>query len=422
MAKKPVKKTVAPPKKKVTAADIRNALRPRGVPNVSKREEVLSLARGPLDLKLGEAKSSSITLSVKTDEQKAIEQCGIWYNRLTKANPKLLATVASMIGLRRAYAVAYRELQDQTEAAQAKLDEQQGGEEIPPEFCDFAVQYAMWAASKPFNEHDMMSGVLETILPWLADVVDAHTEADEQAAIAERAELNEKRRNTPLPVGVKHTVAQEDTALARDRALVLVGWEPAVRWLMDEMCSNVLNAKEHDFRIVRLVNRAPKAGEQHARMVRLAPSAWSGVANSDRDIDKMVFEFVEPTAGGPVDLVAIDDLSLAFTGGFVGRNKYANAGDAHRRLKKWTDKMGAGLVASVPTETFVLPDFSGSEFEQLKTFANLRPVVVTDGAGEEKGDHYKVVVGTDATVFYVPKETIDAYSTSKLIVPAGVIS
>jgi|GEM_PF-4034636 len=44
MAKKPVKKPVAPPKKKVTAADIRNALKPRGVPDVSKREEVLSLA------------------------------------------------------------------------------------------------------------------------------------------------------------------------------------------------------------------------------------------------------------------------------------------------------------------------------------------------------------------------------------------
>lgn len=126
MAKKPVKKPVAPPKK-VTAADIRNALKPRGVPDMSKREEVLSLARGPLDLKLGEKHSSPITLSVKTDEQKAIEQCGIWYNRLAKANPKLLATVASMIGLRRAYAVAYRELQDQTEEAQKKLDEQQAG-------------------------------------------------------------------------------------------------------------------------------------------------------------------------------------------------------------------------------------------------------------------------------------------------------
>jgi hypothetical protein len=423
MAKKPAKKPLKPAKKTITSEDIRNALKPRSrVPDLTRREEVLTLARQPIDIRLGERNSSTVTMSApKTDQQRAIEQCGIWYNKLTKSNPKMLSTVASMIGLRRAYAVAYRELQEQIEASQATLDQQGQGEEIPAEFCDFAVQYAMWAASKPFNEHDMMSGVLETILPWLADVVDSHTVADEKAAMEERAELNERRRNTPLPIGVKHTPAQEGTSLARDRALVLIGWEPAVRWLMDEMCSNVLNTQEHDFRIVRCLTRPPNASEQHARMIRLAPSAWSGVANSDRDIDKMVFEFIEPTAGGPVDMVAIDNLSLAFTGGFVGRNPYANAGDAHRRLKKWTDKLGAGLVATVPTETYQLPDFSGNEFEQLKTFANLRPVAVTDGAGEGKDDHYKVVVGTEATVFYVPKATIDAYSTSKLILPSGVI-
>lgn len=424
MPKKPRKHAATPPKKKVTANDIRNALKPRmQLPDLAKREEVLSLARGPVDIKLGGERSSPISLSApKTDQQKAIEACGVWYTRLTKTNPKLLATVASMIGLRRAYAVAYRELQDQIQASQDKLDEQKAGETLPAELCDFAVQYAMWAASKPFNEHDMMTGVLETILPWLADVVDAHTSADERAATEELAERNERRRNTRLPVGFKHTPAEEDCGVARDRALVLVGWEPAVRWLMDEMCSNVLNARENDFRIVRLMTRPPVAGEQHARMVRLAPSAWAGVANTDRDIDKMVFEFIEPTAGGPIDMVAIDDLSQAFTGGFVGRSPFANAGDAHRRLRKWTDKMGAGLVAAVPLESFQLPDFGGSEFEQLKTFANLRPVTVTDGASEEKGDHYKVVVGTDATVFYVPKQTIDAYHVSKLIVPSGVIS
>lgn len=412
-----------PRPKKLNTRTIRNstlrgAIPLKKLPDPVKLGQLADLAAAAPRVRLGGADSGTLTsvLEAKTHDQSALELCGKWYERFKELNPHVLETVASMVGLRRAYTVAYRELTEAIEAGQLTLDGQKQGEEIPPEFADFCVQYAMWLASKPFNEHDMMEGITGTILPWIATVVDKHTEADQAEAVAERAELNERRRKTNLPVGLKHSPAQEDDTLGRDRALVLVGWKNAVQWLMDEMLGKVLLDKEYAFQVVRMLTKAPRPGDQSARLVRLAPSAWGGCANSDRDIDKMVALFIDPTVGGPVDLVAVDDLSAAHTAGFVGRNRFAQAGDAHRRLKKWCDKMGAGLVAAVPLDAPELPDMAGPEFEQLKTFAYLRPVSVRDG----EGDHYVVTVGTDATVFLVPKHTLDAYGPATLVVPEGV--
>lgn len=424
--KRPVRAKPEPKEKKPntrTIRNVRNVIPLAKTPDVEKMSLLAELAAAPPKVKLGGANSGDLTtiISTKTREQRALEVCGKWYERFKELNPHLVETVASMVGLRRAYAVAYRELLEAVDVGQLKLDEQKQGEEIPKEFGDFCIQYAMWLASKPFNEHDMMEGITGTILPWIANVVDKHTEADQAEAVAHKAELNEKRRSTNLPVGLKHSPTQEDATLGRDRALVLVGWKNAVQWLLDEMLSKVLLDKEHAFQVVRMLTKAPKAEDQSARLIRLAPSAWSGCANSDRDIDKMVAMFIDPTVGGPVDLMAFDDLSLAHTAGFVGRSRFAQAGDAHRRLKKWVEKMGAGLVAAVPLDTRELPDMSGSEFEQLKTFAYLRPVYVKDGADEDKGDHYVVTVGTDATVFYVPKHTLDAYGSTTLVVPSDAL-
>jgi hypothetical protein len=411
-----------PPKKPQPVRTIRNTLKVGKLPDPEKLGKIADLAVPKVRLG-GEASSTlDAVLSTKTPAQRALELCGKWYERLAGDAPRVLTAVASMMALRRAYAVAYRELHDAVGEHQAELDKAPAPEKIPAEFADFAVQYAMYLASKPFNEHDLMEGVIGTLLPWLGDVVDRHTEADTAAAIEEKVRQNEERRATPLPLSFKHTPAQEDMNLTRDRALVLVGWRNAVLWLLDQSLAVV---QSQGFQTVRMLTKAPRPEDQHARLVRLPPSAWSGCANSDRDTDVMVAKFIAPAVGGPIDLVVFDDLSAANTRGFVGRDAFARAGDAHRHLKKWAAGMGAGLLAAVPLDGRELPDMGGSEFEQLKTFATLRPVFVTDGVDPDPSEpdepaepYYVVTVGTDASVFHVPKSTLDAYG-STLVVPGG---
>jgi len=386
------------------------------VPDLEKAEEVRKLMYEPVKLKVGGQNSSEFSHAIGlSSEQQALQLCGTWYERVRDMNPKFAETMAAIIGLRRMYAVAYRELLEQVQITQAQLDTAAAGERLPEELADFAIQYSAWMAGKPFDEHSLMESVVHTMLPWFADVVDKHVQVEQQEALHAMEVRNEKRRNTPVPIGLKHTPTYEDTTLSRDRALVLVGWQNAITWLLNQITENV---KKEQVATIRFYSQAPNAEDQSDTLMRLAPTAWHGATNDIRAFNTMVGTYVTPGVTGLTDLLIVDDLSKAFTAGFFGRNRFANAGDAHRRLKQWTDKLGAGFVGAVPTETPAPLDIAGSEFDQLRTFAHLRQVQVSSA----DADNYKVVVGHEAAVFLVPKATLDALGTVKVIMPSSTVT
>jgi len=342
-------------------------------------------------------------LPSKTKEQRELEACNAAYKRVAAADPAFLQAVSTMIALRRGYAVAYRELMTIIEAAAKEQN-------VPDTLADFSAQYAMYAASKPFNEHVVMQGFLEVVMPWLADVIDKHTKADKDEELAAKAAYNAARKDRPIPIELKHTPTQVGDSLERSRSLVLVGWQNAVLWLLDRIVGKVLVA--NDAQVYTTVRLGHKRKENHSRLVNLAGKSWLYCADSDRAIDEMVGKHLAKLLGSPVDLVVCDDLSYASASGFVGRHPAARAGDAHRRFRKWCDRMGAAFIGAVPFQMPILPDLSGSEFEQLKTFSNMRPVQVLDGEAFGKENHYRIIVGDSATVFDVLKSVIDAYTPS----------
>jgi len=333
--------------------------------------------------------------AVRTADQERLVQCGEAYQRAAEKHPRIKTAVAAMIGIRRMYAVAYAELLAQVEAADPKLA-------LPAGFADFCVQYAAYQASKPFDEHELMRGVTETVLPWVGAVVDRHVNEERSAAMADQAARNEARRVEPIPLGFRHCVGQELTAQPRDKTLVLVGWKNAVLWLLDQVGSKVPGV------LVRL--NSGQDGEISATTVCVPPQRWAKCATSDRTLDGMVDREIAPVVGGPVDLVVCDDLAAAITTAFLGRPAAADAGDAHRRLRKWCDVMGAGFVAGLPTLAPGAPDVSGPEFEQLRTFTHLRPVVVVPAPAE---GYYRVTVGGVGT-FDVPRADLDDRARSLL--------
>lgn len=423
--KRPAPKGAAVPvdeRKKKPKLNLRTVMKPKAAPDLGKMGRLADLTAPP-KVALGPTVRGGGGLSAflapkKTPAQVALEACGDWYKKLVAEKPEFVAAVATMINLRRAYAVVYRELNEIVDDVRETEAAKPAGGDVPQTLVDFAVQYAMYVASKPFDEHAVMNGMIETVLPCMAEVVDKHTKVDQKEALDERATENEKRRTRPVPIGLKHSPAQDGTALTRDRALVLAGWKPAVLWLLDQVCEEVLKGDdEQSYTVLRMVHQVAKAQDQQARLVKVGGGAWIGCTNSDRDLDVMVMKFVANTVSSPIDLVVCDDVGVANTSGFVGRPRAACAGDANKRFRKWCDGMAAAFVGALPFDSQELPDFSGPEFEQLKTFSHLRPVQVLDGEDFGKADHYRLIVGTDASVFDVPKYTLDAYGSVSLIVP-----
>lgn len=314
------------------------------------------------------------------------------------ARPEWAAVVKSMVTFRRAYAVAYRELQELV------ADERAAGSGaarlLPDMLEDFLIQYAMYQASKPFSEHTLMRDVVE-VFRWLATLVDRHNEADasEQVEAVQRAD--KERRSGAISIGFRHTQYQDvGDALGRERSLVLVGWRPAVRWLLTKAC---VTAATEDCMVVRFAGlEVAGPGDQSARTVTVGVRHWAGCADSNRTLALCMGERVADRLSKPPDLLVVDELHRAYSLGFVGRPAAAVAGDAHKRLRKWCDTAGAALVGALGLDALAAPDLTAPEYEQLRTFTLLRPVAVTVEA-----DNYRLTVGAEASTFVVGRQELD---------------
>jgi len=119
-----------------------------------------------------------------------------------------------------------------------------------------------------------------------------------------------------------------------------------------------------------------------------------------------------------VDLLVCDNLSLAHTGGYVGRPAAAAAGDAHKVLRKWCDRGGAALLGAVPLASDDDPDLRAPEFEQLRTFTDLRGVTVRHQADGLAEGQVRVRVGTSWHHWDVAHEVLQTFGRPVLVTPA----
>jgi hypothetical protein len=347
--------------------------------------------------------------STLTPQQRAARECGTQLAALLKDEEFGRLRVA-VTAFRQAYAVAYREMQEKVAAVPG----------AHPQLADFFIQYANYEASRPFSEHTLMASITTHVLPWLADVIDRHSEQDEAESREDAQEADEERRRRPVNVGLAHSPSavrgQVDFDLSRARSLVLAGWKNAVHWLLDRVCDHVL--KGGDDLVVHCMTRPPAAKDQHARRIRLAPNLWEGMGN-DGTAPARVMGAQQDLLSKQPDLLVFDDLAHAFTKSLVGRPPAASAGDAHRHLRRWCDRAGAALLGAVVTDDRAGLDVAGNEFEQLRTFADLRAVSVLDEAEGLAEGHCRVVVGADAATFDVLRADLDGYGRGAVVVVGG---
>lgn len=186
---------------------------------------------------------------------------------------------AVLVSIRQMYAVAYRSLQESL-GAESERRVQKEEPPLPAALEDFLVQYAAYAASKPFSEHTLMQSIVDATLPWLADTIDSHSAADASQEKQDRQEAELLRRSRGISIGVNYTPMQEQSDVSRTRSLVLVGWRNAVEWLLDRILAHVGNTQREGYEPVMTIRL--KAGnalpdEQHAAVDHPEQAAVGGL-------------------------------------------------------------------------------------------------------------------------------------------------
>lgn len=344
-----------------------------------------------------------------TPEQQAIAQAGSWANTLQKKEA-YRKSVAVLIAARQLYAVAYTELQ-------SLLDkENQGPEALHPHPLtgDVFVQSAMHFASRPFSEHTLIESMVHVVMPWLADVVDTHAAFDQKANAQILAELEKERRLRGVPVGFLIDIDDDKPEIALDRPLTLVGSARAVYWVLREIVQFVVNQTESVFHVVHFVDGISKRGEANARLTRAGRSLWSGCADTNKKMPTVMAVLLDKMAAPP-DLLVCDNLPEAYKRSYKGRPPGATAGDGNRGIFRWCKESGCALLGGVPLEDGEDMNITGPEYEQLRTFTQLRQVTtrkLDDGK-------VRIVVGNSQHFWDVEQSALDCAGPSNVLVPGS---
>lgn len=289
---------------------------------------------------------------------------------------------ATMVDCRRGFILAYSMLLRALEAEQ----------ELPELTLDVFVRSAMEAAQKPCTGQDLMKGFAERSFPWMLRTVNAEAKRDEEDQRIQMHEEEARRRLVPLPLGFPPN--QNGThELTRDLPLVLIGPAELLAYILDRITN--LSIVSNKFHVIRY-GALPTILTARANFMRVGPNHWKGCANK---VDSMAENFRKCIAAGlrnPADLIVCDDLSQAVTNSLIGRPPAALAGDALRRFRQFSEKMGCGIVAGLVEESPV--DTDDPVYDPLRTFSMFRPVSLETVAGKD-GQESRKVIRIGASVF-----------------------
>lgn len=312
--------------------------------------------------------------------------------------------IGSMLAFRQGYVMAYN-------ALQRLLDRET---DVHPLVADVLVQSAAHGAAQAFDEQILLKGYQETVFPWMLRTVAQHNAEDREELKKQFEAEEEARRQRDVPIGVALDPGGS-LSLPRSQSLVLTGWRPAVLWVLDQIVTHTLAARDQQTYTVVRFQAGTTQQKPDAYLLRLGGKAWAGCCNSNSSLPKLAAAAIYPLLQLPPDLLVVDDLPAAITNGLVGRASASVAGDAHRRLRKMANEVGCGLVGAILQPTEDPPDLSPPPWENLRTFTTLRPVKVIREAANLAPGQVRILVGRNAHYWDVDQAVLDSYGGSGLI-------
>jgi|TARA_R110000824_G_scaffold82768_15_gene207519 hypothetical protein len=380
-------------------------------------------AETPEDI-VEKAKQESVDKAEITEEQQA--HLDHWQALAEKAQGLLLSddnlrqVVGAMLASRQLYAMALHDMDVRVDM----LDEE---EEEREQLKEVFISSAAKQAANPFDENELLQGVQETVIPWMEKVSKEHNFLEERTRRTEIQEAEVERRNKDVAIGVAYTqteLPEEDSdetemdgvyELNRVRTLVLVGWKPAVLWVINHILEYVTSPEAFASSLApkqTVVLARTAAGHKDARVMTLGEKAWENCARSNEWWGRTFQESYLDKLKDPMDLFIVTDLAHAREGHSF-QSPMAKAADAQKRLRKWATKMGSAFIGGVLLDSKKLPEFNTPIWEQLRMFTYLRAVGVEV---RDDGD-YDLIIGRHHRISGVAKAEIEAFTSSDIITP-----
>jgi hypothetical protein len=262
---------------------------------------------------------------------------------------------------------------------------------------ELLVQTAADASQKAFDVEILFKQFQEVTMPWLKQVTEALVTADKKEQANRNAEQERIRREALVPIGFR-LAPGEPEAIHRGLPVILVGYAPAVRFLVNHAVNAALTAKPETgparLSVLHLTNRQLYPGN-NSFYCPIPRQQWHGIARTARGfVELFRVDVFERIASVP-DLLVVDNLVAA-----ADNSPLPFTSRAGQALKRLTDvvgqKTGTAVLAAIPftdTKPVVLDT---PHWENLKAYATLRPVYVLDEAeGLEQGKR-RIVVGVSA--------------------------
>jgi len=362
------------------------------------------------------------------DQQKLVDDMVLpaeLAQHLVVNDPTFGQIVASMLASRQLYAMCMYELDMVCDKTDFKGMEVEGVDTASiedfqvPMLKEILINSAAVQAQQPFDEKLLFNGFVKTVFPWMQKVVIEHTKQQEETNKKAFDEMNAKRIVTSLKLGVQwfpESVTDSGAEISRNKPIMLVGLEPAVRWVLDKITEAALEDGSNVNQTLRL-NSGGKPKHSDSRVWYVPKGEWENVANTNTEFGRMYAKNVADSLTDPVDLLIVDDLRHATpSSDFSSMQNVANEGQ--KKLKKWADKLGCLLIGCVGLPRDLQPnELNRTEFETLRVHNILRAVEakkMPEVAGESP--MYEITIGTqrygEAT-----QEELDSYAPKTIIEP-----
>jgi hypothetical protein len=347
-------------------------------------------------------------------------------NRLVGHDPRYGRLVASMLASRQLYAMCLYELErvcGDTNFKQASKAEGEEDLEVAKELDDeqlvmlkeILISSAAVQAQQPFDEKLLFNGMVNTVFPWMRDVVALHTSMQNQQRKAEFTQQEAVRVTKPIAFNVQFFPKTEESAgfrVPRQKPVLFVGSRPAVMWLLDHVLENALKKNTNVEQILRL-NAGGKPKHSDSQIWYVPKSDWQAVAETNMAFQRLYEQNVMSNLIAPVDLLIVDDLIHARNDlTFAAATTKAN--ESQKKFKRWAEAAGCLLVGCLPLDRDLRAnELNRPEFETLRMHNIVRGVATEkiQVAGEE---WCKLSVGQHEVARF-PIEELDAYRESKII-------
>ena len=315
--------------------------------------------------------------------------------------------VGAMVASRQLYAMALHDLDYRLDSGRGSYKDI--AEEDKSAIKEIFVSSAASQAANPFEESALLSGVRDTVIPWMEEVSAAHTAAEDLLLVQEHEAAEKERRSKDVSLGLGLEPEEEDS-LDRERSLVLVGWGPALSYLSSRIIEHSLSLAENFNQIIHLTKAATKSTDH--RLLEIGGTAWENCARSNASWNKMFVAQYLDKLSAPLDLFVVSDLSVT-NEGHSFQSAASLASEAQKRLRKWATSMGCAMVGCIPVATQKAVDLNTPDWEKLRMFTRLRSVTVNT----RDDGNYDILVGRTGKLENVPKEDIDNFDKSDIIKP-----